>query len=43
VPEDAQLALPLAALLYRFDGPVDAEELMVACQDLSCIAGGLIK
>ena len=43
MPEDAQPALPLLAFAHRRDGPVHAEELVVAGEDLLRFAGGIVE
>ena len=43
VPEDTEPALPLLAVAHRFDRPVDAEELVVASQDLPRLARGIVE
>ena len=43
MPEDAQPAPPLPAFAHRRDGPVHAEELVVAGEDLPGLPGGIVE
>ena len=34
MPEDTKFSFPLPSVLYRFDGLVDSEELVISPEDL---------
>ncbi len=43
MPEHPQLSVPELAVADRLDGPVDAEELVVAGQDFSRVPGRVVE